>query len=153
MKSKINNKGFTLIELVLTISVLGIMAGMYTGIADFTSSDLDRSVRRLESDLRYAQQLSTAEEINYGFRNLDANTYEIYRLTPGVQATDPHTNQNLVVDYDQDYGGVAFQGNYQVEFDTMGRPVIGGGSQIVLMLGNQTKTITVLNQTGYIQVP
>ncbi|MCL5411283.1 MAG: prepilin-type N-terminal cleavage/methylation domain-containing protein [Patescibacteria group bacterium] len=56
------SSGFTLIELILTIVIAGILAG--AGIAYFNASGADQKLlsaaKELQTDLRYAQNLATS---------------------------------------------------------------------------------------------
>ncbi len=151
-KQRMRERGFTIVELVLTMSVIGLMVGVWLTVVDFTNGALDRAARRLESDLRYAQQLATAQEINFGVITNNATTYTVYRGVPGTPTTDPHTRQAMVVDFTTGYDGVTFTANYQVEFDPFGRPVVGGGTQFILNLAGQQRRVTVTTTTGYVQV-
>lgn len=146
-------RGFSLVELALMIALIGVMAGSYfMGALNFNAGAVDRASRRIESDLRYAQQLAMTEEANHGLLSLNGTSYRMYRLNTGTPITDPHSQQAMNVDLTIDYQGVSFGGNYQVEFDSNGRPVVGSGAQIVLNNGAQTRTVTVTPTTGYIQV-
>lgn len=146
-------RGFSVIELVLTLTIIALMTATYISVADFTGNALDRAARRLESDLRYAQQLSTAEEVNFGVITNNATTYTVYRINTATPTTDPHTRQPMTLNFVNGYAGISFGANYQVEFDPLGRPIIGGGTQFVLIhpAGNQ-RTVTVTATTGYVQV-
>lgn len=148
-----SSAGFSLIELVLMMTVIAVMTATYITVVDFTGSALDRAARRLESDIRYAQQLATAEEVNFGVITNNATTYTVYRITTATPTTDPHTRQPMVTNWTTNYNGVSFGANYQVEFDSLGRPIVGGGTQFVLnhQAGGQ-RIVTVTATTGYVQV-
>jgi Tfp pilus assembly protein FimT len=152
MRIRHNNRGFTVIELVLTGVIIALMTGVYLTFVDFTDTALDRATRRFESDLRYAQQIATAEEVNCGIITTGNNTYNVYRGNPGTLLLDPHTQQAMSVDFVASFDSVAFAGPYQVEFDILGRPVLGAGQQMTLSLNNQNRSVTVLTTTGYVQV-
>lgn len=141
-----------MIELVLMITLLGVMAGSYLAVVDFSANALDRAARRVESDLRYAQQLATTEEVNHGFITVGNWNYTVYRQTQATPVTDPHTRTPMNINIATSFNNASFGGPYQIEFNALGRPVIGGGTQIVINHGNQTRTVTVTATTGYIQV-
>ncbi len=152
MHREFNHRGFSMVELVLVLSLIGIMSAVYFSFADFTGSSLDRAARRLESDLRYAQQMATAEETNFGVITNNATTYTVYRVNPATPVTDPYTRLPLVLNFASGYDSASFGANYQVEFDSVGRPVVGGGTQFVIGLNGKQRTVTVTATTGYVQV-
>ncbi|MBI4238242.1 MAG: prepilin-type N-terminal cleavage/methylation domain-containing protein [Deltaproteobacteria bacterium] len=145
-------RGFTMIELTLVIAILPLMVASLIGVSNFTASNLDRAARRLESDLRYCQQLAMAEEVNCGFRVNTVTQYQVYRQNLGNLVVDPYTRQGMQIDLPTNYQGVLFNANnYQVEFNRFGQPVIGSGTPIIIGMTGQTKSVTV-NSTGYVQI-
>lgn len=76
------NKGFTLIELFVIISIFGILSLMSVSvlIAYRPTIQLNGSVRGLISDLRQAQQLTVTEQIEHSVYLIAAEKrYEIRR--------------------------------------------------------------------------
>lgn len=147
-----NTHGMTAIELLIVVSLLAIMGGVYVGMVDLTGSALDRGIRRLEADLRFAQQQAMTEEVNYGFLTTGPQSYQIYRGTPGTLATDPHTRQGMAISLATWYAGIRFGGTYQLEFTKDGVPIVGGSNTIVLGLGGRLRWVTVAPTTGLITV-
>lgn len=142
-----------MIELAIVMTLLTVMAGVYLTTFDVRSSALDRAVRRLESDLRYAQQLSMNEEIPYGFSLVWPGSYWIFRSVPTTMATDPHTKAPLTVDLVATYPGVTFNAAAptQFQFDRTGRPNAGIVT-LRLQRAGRMRTITIQGTTGLIQV-
>ena len=74
-----NNKGFTMIELLVVISIIGILAAL--AMVSFTSSQKQARDSQRKSDLR---QYSTSLE---GFGNQNNGLYPAYAVPSGVQAS------------------------------------------------------------------
>lgn len=149
MKYMKNNFGFTLIELVLVISILGLIGTvtlpLFLGTDDIA---LDGASRKLESDLRYAQSLATTTGDQYGVRTTTSptnSTYEVYRLFDNSIVTSPYDHQPMQEDLDVSFDGVFFPNTEHVTFDANGTPsfVSGGGIlELENKSGNQ-KTLTI----------
>lgn len=75
-------RGLTLIELAVIISIIGILA-LFTipSFRIFTPSlQLSGAARELTTDLRYAEQLSVTEQIEHGVKFYpDANEYRLMK--------------------------------------------------------------------------
>lgn len=147
-----NQRGANLIELCLMIALLPIVIGSWMGNTDFQQANLDRAARKIETDLRYCQQVATSEEVNCGIQVTNNTNYNLYKQAVGNIMTDPYTRGGMLVNLATFYQGVTLGANYQVEFNNLGKPVIGAGTQIILTYGNSTRTVTVTANTGYIQV-
>lgn len=147
-----NQRGFSLVELVLITALIPIMIGVTLSSFNLSPQRVDQAARKVEADLRYCQHLAAAEEVNCGFQTNSLQVYQIYRQNPGALIRDPHTQQPMTVNLATFHAGVNFGANYQVEFNSLGRPVIGGGTLITLTDGQTTRQVTVLATTGYVQV-
>ena len=84
-KSKMKSQklgGFTLFEFLVIIAIIGIIATIsWSTLRTLQPSwRLDGAVRDLVTDLRYAQQQSVTEQINYGIHfSSTTNEYQIIR--------------------------------------------------------------------------
>jgi prepilin-type N-terminal cleavage/methylation domain-containing protein len=148
-----NKKGFTLVELIMTISILGILALVVIpedhGLAPIS---LDAAALQVRSDIRYAQNLATTTSESYGFRTTSDTAYEVYRVSDDSIATSAF-NTPLQMDLSDSYGEAVFSSDsYQIEFDSTGTPQVGGGTIVQINDDLLFKRIQVTNTTGYVSL-
>ncbi|MCP5464158.1 MAG: prepilin-type N-terminal cleavage/methylation domain-containing protein [Deltaproteobacteria bacterium] len=104
-----SQQGFSLMELILVMSLIGIMA--FTAIPAITNTQsvsLDAASRKLESDIRYAQNLAMTTGDAYGFRTItDASdtNYEIYEVTSNTAVEDPYDHLDMQEDFTESFNG------------------------------------------------
>jgi len=157
-------EAFTLIELVMVMVIIGLLAVVVMFSAP-GSVKLSGVAHKLMFDLRYAQQLaiSRGESCGVSF-NPSGNSYFVYIGDIGTKAADPHTRQNLSIDYDTDshYAGVdLFSTDFgdQLSFDYLGTPydssntALSGPGRVVLQQGADTQNITIEPNTGAVKIP
>ncbi len=152
-----SEKGYTLVELVLCMLLLGIMGTAAIpkdpGLGPIS---LDAAAQKIKTDIRYAQNMATTTGDSYGFRVTGNTTYQIYNATTGGVAKSPTTNQNMNEDLSDNFRAVRFnQANYQITFDSAGKPSSGGGSLVTLQDGtnaNVVKQVSVTTTSGYVSV-
>ncbi len=145
----VRSKGFTYIELLLIVIVLGILAIGVSYSLRTNDVSIDMKARVLKNHLQLAQDLAMTQGGVFGFRSTDTTHYEIYSGSPGNPATDPLTRGNLVISISP----AQFQGVVpSIEFLASGRPSIVADAQIVIVEGTLQKTITVKRNTGHITV-
>lgn len=146
-------RGFTIIEIIIIVAVLGILAALYTAsTGDLSNVSIDAASRKVQSDIRYAQQLATSTGFNHGARFTAGGGYEVYRGSPGTPVTDPVTREALVEDL-TDFEGIAITTDYRVEFDSTGQPVIGGDGRVRLTAGSgAVRDVYVVDKTGAVVV-
>lgn len=98
-------KGFTILELVVVMVIIGILAGaMYTA---WPGKKVNANLfsAQLASDLRYVQMLSISRNNPYELKfDTGNNQYQLFRINNGsneVAEDHPFTNSNTVT-YDSD---------------------------------------------------
>ena len=144
VSAKTHRPGWTLFQVVVAIVVMGVLfvAAMPTYRID--SKRVDSAARRLQSDMRYAQQLAMSTR-RHTWVTLDVNneTYRLYIEDPAqlgkanrIAVTDPVDRSDFVVVLDTgEYSGVGivsadFDSNSEVEFDSVGMPMDGDGTAL-----------------------
>ena len=152
-KGIMGRRGFTLIELVMVIVLLGILAAFIApSMGNLTATKSGSFAGKLRADIRYAQDLAMArnQRVRVTFA---ANNYSI--TIAGVPIADPGTGKTYPLTLGVgDYAGISlantFNGSY-VEFDSLGAPYDSGGALAAngsVTVAPAGKIITVTARTG-----
>ena len=159
-------KGFTLMELVLVIAILGIIAGL--GIGNYANflrqSSLDSAANEIVAKLREAQTNSQASSDNYAwgveFDTTNKDRYVIFKGNCSNDAalscrtlSDCSSNPCTLTDTETiflnsavEINSASFGGGIYTVFDRpTGKPKSGKNGDVVIQLkgGSQQKTINV----------
>ena len=133
-------RGFTAMEVVMAIVIIGILAALtIPRLESFYGIRLGGGVKKLVSDVRYVQQVAISRHTNARIVfDIGNDRYEAQAETsPGSGAwqyiPDPFTRANMIVDYgtDPQYGGIDiiqadFNSTATLQFDWQGVPAAGG---------------------------
>jgi MSHA pilin protein MshC len=144
-----SNKGWTLIELVIVILIIGVLA--VTMIPQFRGAlnaiQLRTAKEKLIDDLYYAQHYAIANHRTVWFNAPTGNVYSYGIYDPTQELTDPSTGSDAIINLTSN---VSISTGGFFEFDWWGIPDSGGGNAIIL---NGSETITIISETGFIHVP
>lgn len=138
-----NRKGFTLVEIISVVLILGIIAAVVVPMMDTSSVEVSVSASTIEADLRFVQELAmsrnpaTGTPVSIVF-SAGATTYSI---------TDPSglydTSRTLP-------DGVTILSGGTISFNKFGEPTSIASIQV--KEGSSVKTITVEQFTGRVTV-
>ena len=148
------NRGFTAIELILVIVILGILAAIaYPRFQGLPGIRVSAAAQAIAADIRYAQSQAISTAYNYKvYFYAGTNSYSVYQKnrSSGAETIMSHPLKagNYTVVVATDYPGVIIGGDYTVEFDYLGAPVTGGGGSVTVSGGGNSMTISVLANTG-----
>jgi MSHA pilin protein MshC len=164
MKSNtyINNKGFSFLELTITIvviSILGMVAISRTQTAD---TDVIGQYEILKSHLRYAQAKAMNSDSVWGIEFLGSQQYRLFQYDSAASPTtvpmtlpgEADKTMNLAT-----HGVSVFPADKLISFDSWGRPCEDDAGQtplsshLTLTLSggsSTTKDITITRNTGFI---
>ncbi len=144
-----NSKGFTLIELIMVIVLIGIIAVVVSPkLGDVTDTKAAALADKLRADIRYAQNLAmTTNQRHCVYINTapgpTPDGYAVVNVATGLVVQDPAGGNLSVVLDAGDYAGITVSPNTVIEFNALGSPTTGGTT---LTAGGTTITVTA--ETG-----
>jgi len=150
-------KGFTLIEFILVIVIIGVLAAVSLPAFNsaYNSIKLEGVYRQLMQDIKYTRQLAAAKQVIYGISfNPLSDTYFAYRQDISNVIKDPATNKPLSVSFAAGkFSGIDFAettfilpSSDRLEFNSLGAPI--GAGAVTISYNGVIKTITVEENTG-----
>ncbi len=147
------SRGFSIIELVLVLAMLGVV-GVSAIVKGFSpdAARLDAAANQISSDIMLARENALATGHVSGVQFINGENYVVYQGTVLTPLASPLTKQNMIVLISTNYPTVSLTKNFIVEFDKSGAPSIGGGGDVTISNGKQTKTIIVTAHTGRISI-
>ena len=159
MKHLPSNRGFTLIQLVIVLVVLGIIAAIVSANWPGTSPTVSSEADRIASDLRYLQNLATTQHTIYRM-NFSSSQYTFTQLDGTTAVNHPATGSNTIAlpstmtltttNLPNNY--VVFNSKGTPETDTSGT-ALATNATVAVTNGSVTSTITITPDTGTIQTP
>jgi prepilin-type N-terminal cleavage/methylation domain-containing protein len=139
-----NHKGMTFIEVIMLLAIIGILAAIIIPKINFSTTSsrasVDGAAYSVASDIRYAQEFAMANRISKSVTFTSGSS--VYAFTP-TNNLDPSG---------QLPSGVTIISNYMITFNSLGEPITGGGGSVTITSGGLTKTISVVNYTGKVNI-
>ena len=121
IRKRLNQKGFTLVELMVVIAILGVLSAI--AIPKFTDSTAAANTAKIQADLRTIDSASVMYQAQFGtiptIADLLSNNY--LATTPKPPSGNAYSNSDKAT---------AISGNYFVSTDatTLGRGVLGAAA-------------------------
>jgi prepilin-type N-terminal cleavage/methylation domain-containing protein len=129
MKAHMKNNGFTLVEFIIVMLLIGILAGIVIPkILSTTRFSATLAAEMAVTDIRATQSAAMFEGASRTITFNNNNTY----TRDGITKTLP--------------GGATVE-EYTITFNSFGEPTIGAGN-FDITCGSDTKTINVSSLTG-----
>jgi prepilin-type N-terminal cleavage/methylation domain-containing protein len=139
-----NYKGMTLIELLAVLVIIGILSAVVIPRLNLTvttsRASVDGAAYMIASDIRYAQEFAMANRVSKSVTFTSG--LSVYTFNP-TSNLDPSGRLP---------SGVTTVNNFTITFNSLGEPTTGGGGSVTVSNGIQTKTITVVNYTGKVNI-
>ncbi|MFQ5598432.1 MAG: Tfp pilus assembly protein FimT/FimU [Nitrospiria bacterium] len=166
---QVSRRGFTLIEVVIVMLVMAILALVVVSPFNLSNARAGAAAKKLEADLRYAQQLANASRIRHGVEVTNGTSYRVFQDDGGGGTTvsNPMTGAPYIISMTGDFNGVSLTTSLggappKAQFDSIGRPfdgsvvpipVAAGANAINLLVsGSVVETVTVVPNTGVVLV-
>jgi len=139
-----NLKGFTLIEVIMVMVIIGILSAVVVAKLDIgmttSKASVEGAANMIASDIRYAQEFAMANRVSKSVVFISGTS--VYTFNP----TSPFDSTGQLP------SGVTVGGNFTITFNSLGEPTSGGGGSVTVSGGGQTKTISIVNYTGKVNV-
>jgi len=155
-----NNSGFTIIEIITVLIVMGIITAFAVGRVADNKPELIAQKEVLKVHLRYAQSRSMNSNDNYGIES-NGNTYWLFRISsanrvnfPGEQSDNIDLSA-LGLSLAMDAGNIVCfnsKGVPYTDFDTDNADNLQTDDRtLTLSSGSDSESIIITQNTGFIQ--
>ena len=139
-------KGFTLIELVMVIVIMGTLSAVAMSRFDRSAFEVEAAAGELIQAIRYAQEKAMT------------NTVDTYRIVITVSGYEVEKNSNPVANpitnvagYTETWNNIALNPATTITFDGYGDPGLAAPASFTVTQGSETKTVTVEDVTGFVR--
>lgn len=138
-----NEHGFTLIEIIMVVVIIGILAFVAITKYPTTGISLETAADMIKSDIRSVQALAMAR---HTIQSLTFNSSTEYEFPVIGEGNKTRNFANIFK------GGISLSAYpASISFNSLGEPTAGYGSSITITNGSTTKTLTVLQYTGKVE--
>ena len=155
---KLNHNGFTLIELAMTITIIGIVAAAISVAWPNFSISTTAQTELLANDIRYTQNLAMAKAERHRLVKISANSYQITN-SAGAAIILPSGSSVVIFNSGVSFGAINNLPNNLIAFDNKGIPYVDTGSPgtalgmaaTIALVGNGiTKIVSIYPSTGWV---
>lgn len=149
--------GFTLLELILVILIVGVLAVTTTPKWTSSSQSLQYQARSVLNDIRYAQAMSLTSGERYRWVRTSTTTYQVTNES-GSPILLPNGSATAILTNGISFGSFTNLPSNLIAFDTQGAPyttsslpgtALASTATIQLISSSTTQSITITPTTGY----
>ena len=127
-----DSRGFTIVELILVVVLIGILAvSVVPKFVDTSAISLQGGAAMVAADIRYTQELAMS---THSPKTITFTTNDTFYTVNSQTMNLPSR--------------VSISSGATFTFNSLGEPTTGGGSSVEIQAGSSTKTITVESYTG-----
>jgi len=138
-------KGFTFIELIMVIILLGVLSVTAVGRFSNHSFESAKVAGELVSAIRYAQEMSMV--------NTGTDAYQVAITSTGYTVSqngaDVRNPTNYASTYVSSWTNVTLSPVVTISFDGVGAPNIGSTQTITVTVGSDSRDVIVEEVTGF----
>lgn len=152
--------GFTLVEMVVVILVIGVFSTFVYFSLQNTPLNLAAQAEQLANDIRYAQTLAMTTSVRYRWIKTTSNSYQIQNSS-GTPIILAQGNTTVILNGNNTFGGFSNLPNNLVNFDGEGTPYVdtaipgtplSATATITISNGTSTSTISIAPTTGGVTI-
>lgn len=144
-----NSKGITFIELILVLVIVGILSAVVIPRLNInlttSRSSVEGAAYMIASDIRYAQEFAMANRVLKTITFTAGSSVYTFSSNPASPSDSLDPSGQLP-------SGVTISNNFTVTFNSLGEPTTGGGGSVTVTDGVSSKTISVVNYTGKVNI-
>lgn len=150
----LSDQGFTLLEAIAVLVIIGIITAVGVGRFYTTDADLTSRTEVLKTHLRYTQARAMNSNAVWYIQFTTTSTYSLFKDGAAKQLIgEEGTIVTLPSGLSVSYGGSSI-----VSFDSMGRPCTDAAAQaqqtadrtLTVSSGSGSKSVTITKNTGFI---
>ena len=136
--------GMTFVEVIMILGIIGVLAAVLIPRFDFLNlsrASVDGAAYMVASDIRYAQEFAMANRVSKSVQFSTTPPANKYTFSP-TSSMDPSGQLQ----------GVTIGTTITFTFNSLGEPILNGGGSVTVSDGVNTRTITVTQYTGNVNI-
>lgn len=138
-KTKMNNKGFSLVELIVVIAIMAVLVGV---LAPQFIKYVERS--RQSTDIQNIEEVANALQVYFADNESGTGTHEVILSTTGATA-DPTTDTEV----DNALTNAGIKDSAKLKSSGWGQTASGGGDGVRISLDLSTGAVTKTGKNTY----